>query len=142
MYDRIESHPSVRTRYTQDLIGRGDITEDDAKKAAQDFHDQLDSVFSDVKAEKGKPSEQTGITDSQKLTRGLDTSISEEQFKRLADAYANLPDDFTPNKRLKSVLKKRGGSFTDGDIDWGWGCLLYTSPSPRDGLLSRMPSSA
>ena len=28
----------------------------------------------------------------------------------------------------------------------GWGsgksCLLYTSPSPRDGLLSRMPSSA
>ena len=24
----------------------------------------------------------------------------------------------------------------------GDGCLLYTSPSPRDGLLSRMPSSA
>ena len=23
-----------------------------------------------------------------------------------------------------------------------WYCLLYTSPSPRDGLLSRMPSSA
>ena len=27
------------------------------------------------------------------------------------------------------------------DADEG-GCLLYTSPSPRDGLLSRMPSSA
>ena len=27
-------------------------------------------------------------------------------------------------------------SAQDGD------CLLYTSPSPRDGLLSRMPSSA
>ena len=28
--------------------------------------------------------------------------------------------------------------------DWleSAGCLLYTSPSPRDGLLSRMPSSA
>ena len=25
---------------------------------------------------------------------------------------------------------------------WAAGCLLYTSPSPRDGLLSRMPSSA
>ena len=24
----------------------------------------------------------------------------------------------------------------------GISCLLYTSPSPRDGLLSRMPSSA
>ena len=25
---------------------------------------------------------------------------------------------------------------------WAEACLLYTSPSPRDGLLSRMPSSA
>ena len=25
---------------------------------------------------------------------------------------------------------------------WFGSCLLYTSPSPRDGLLSRMPSSA
>ena len=41
---------------------------------------------------------------------------------------------------------------TMGDYAWeynsekiilkGKGCLLYTSPSPRDGLLSRMPSSA
>ena len=28
------------------------------------------------------------------------------------------------------------------NIDWVTCCLLYTSPSPRDGLLSRMPSSA
>ena len=27
-------------------------------------------------------------------------------------------------------------------IVMGYACLLYTSPSPRDGLLSRMPSSA
>ena len=25
---------------------------------------------------------------------------------------------------------------------WVWGCLLYTSPSPRDRQKSRMPSSA
>ena len=28
------------------------------------------------------------------------------------------------------------------NMDVAWICLLYTSPSPRDGLLSRMPSSA
>ena len=27
-------------------------------------------------------------------------------------------------------------------FDQAGSCLLYTSPSPRDGLLSRMPSSA
>ena len=32
-------------------------------------------------------------------------------------------------------------SLLDDDNPTG-GCLLYTSPSPRDGLLSRMPSSA
>ena len=29
-----------------------------------------------------------------------------------------------------------------GFLRMGTTCLLYTSPSPRDGLLSRMPSSA
>ena len=34
-------------------------------------------------------------------------------------------------------------SFSTMDLCVSWiGCLLYTSPSPRDGLLSRMPSSA
>ena len=27
-------------------------------------------------------------------------------------------------------------------LEWLYGCLLYTSPSPRDATLSRMPSSA
>lgn len=138
MYDRIESHESVRTRYTKDLIGRGDITEDEAEIAAQDFHDQLDAVFSDVKASEGAPSEQTGITEAQELTRGLDTSISEEQFKRLAQAYAELPEDFTPNKRLKNVLKNRGGSFEGGDIDWGWGELLAFGSLAEDGTYVRL----
>src|SRR5680860_1581258 len=35
-----------------------------------------------------------------------------------------------------------GDPVTGGEIDQHQICLLYTSPSPRDGLLSRMPSSA
>ena len=34
------------------------------------------------------------------------------------------------------------GDWTPRQSQLGWICLLYTSPSPRDGLLSRMPSSA
>ena len=34
------------------------------------------------------------------------------------------------------------GKFKKVDRPARKGCLLYTSPSPRDGLLSRMPSSA
>ena len=32
--------------------------------------------------------------------------------------------------------------FSGPTMGYLLGCLLYTSPSPRDGLLSRMPSSA
>ena len=32
--------------------------------------------------------------------------------------------------------------YWNGRLAYFYNCLLYTSPSPRDGLLSRMPSSA
>ena len=61
----------------------------------------------------------------------------------------------TPNfgkkslNEIKAVLKTMGLSLNMAVPDWPpesveemMSCLLYTSPSPRDGLLSRMPSSA
>ena len=38
-------------------------------------------------------------------------------------------------EKISSALDKLG-------VDYVEGCLLYTSPSPRDATLSRMPSSA
>ena len=34
------------------------------------------------------------------------------------------------------------GDTYEQDLGFVWGCLLYTSPSPRDNRVSRMPSSA
>ena len=44
------------------------------------------------------------------------------------------------NWTVKRNNKSGGEIFRDGEGNNI--CLLYTSPSPRDGLLSRMPSSA
>ena len=45
-----------------------------------------------------------------------------------------------------AIAEYSGGQFKYvGDTEDGrdfYGCLLYTSPSPRDGTKSRMPSSA
>ena len=43
------------------------------------------------------------------------------------------------SKRLMELEEALGISLF---VRQAKGCLLYTSPSPRDGLLSRMPSSA
>ena len=42
----------------------------------------------------------------------------------------------------KEVLLYQVIDSAKKDIEFLETCLLYTSPSPRDGLLSRMPSSA
>src|SRR5665647_1977067 len=51
---------------------------------------------------------------------------------------------------IRMAIDEKGGKLGGRDIEWfkvddesepAKGCLLYTSPSPRDGLLSRMPSS-
>ena len=41
-----------------------------------------------------------------------------------------------------SLTLFRSLGFDHADMEVRVTCLLYTSPSPRDGLLSRMPSSA
>ena len=62
----------------------------------------------------------------------------------LAQAW-NLAIEKSRGKSNKIILEE----FIDFDLEitlltirQSNGCLLYTSPSPRDGLLSRMPSSA
>ena len=69
-----------------------------------------------------------------------------------ASPAAILVDNFiTQSVRLQFGVKrvpyiedrtKQSPSWRGKRQRQGEGCLLYTSPSPRDGLLSRMPSSA
>ena len=40
------------------------------------------------------------------------------------------------------TLKDNSASVVDVRTELGYDCLLYTSPSPRDPSISRMPSSA
>ena len=74
-------------------------------------------------------------------------------FVNAASAQSSAAAELLKNKELS----RRSGSTMDNPYElienwptllpgqeWGAaiGCLLYTSPSPRDATLSRMPSSA
>ena len=72
---------------------------------------------------------------SARLVQAL-TADSEQLFSIMQEAdedvlIAALRNPLIDHNHLRALLGRRG-----------LGCLLYTSPSPRDGLLSRMPSSA
>ena len=56
-------------------------------------------------------------------------SLDQQDVQILGYVQAGLPTIYVPE-------------FSSELVESLLGCLLYTSPSPRDGLLSRMPSSA
>ncbi|MGZ4464617.1 MAG: multifunctional oxoglutarate decarboxylase/oxoglutarate dehydrogenase thiamine pyrophosphate-binding subunit/dihydrolipoyllysine-residue succinyltransferase subunit, partial [Nocardioides sp.] len=49
MYDLIEQKRSVRKLYTESLIGRGDITIEEAEQVLRDYQQQLERVFTEVR---------------------------------------------------------------------------------------------
>ena len=83
--------------------------------------------------------------------RDLDKSFLEgdravQDDRHLADGYRQLAttlgvafDTYLFAEPSRPIFVELNNPFRR---DRRWGCLLYTSPSPRDGLLSRMPSSA
>ena len=59
--------------------------------------------------------------------------------KKLHRWYQNVLSGFKQAEEQGHIGKDDLEVYQDGQYT---DCLLYTSPSPRDGLLSRMPSSA
>ena len=92
--------------------------------AGEDSGDKLGSAIIDgLREATDVPPKFVGIGGNSMISRGLEpifpmSELSVMGFVEIASHYKNLKN------RLNQT------------------CLLYTSPSPRDGLLSRMPSSA
>ena len=69
------------------------------------------------------------------------TIIYDAIFEPFTEALkAAIVEDITAN--LNADPRIATGEILVSEADKGIACLLYTSPSPRDGLLSRMPTSA
>ena len=62
-----------------------------------------------------------------------------EIVKEIGDDYTKLARDIDDTENFVDTGSYIFNGLVSGSI---FGCLLYTSPSPRDATLSRMPSSA
>ena len=76
--------------------------------------------------------------------------ISSDQRERLWKAVSKAKSEGLPKTAVKhlqaiydsAIEDRKFVEATRAYCTMARTCLLYTSPSPRDGLLSRMPSSA
>ena len=125
MYDLIEQKRSVRKLYTESLIGRGDITIEEAEQVLKDYQQQLERVFTEVREATSQPSGWTTVPDYPDKPAGeTRTSVDLDVLKRISDAYVTPPDGFTVHPKVMPQLQRRATSITEGPIDWGTGEIL------------------
>ena len=58
-------------------------------------------------------------------------NVKEKKLSKVAFSHVGCEKNLVDTEHMQGLLDKEG-----------YDCLLYTSPSPRDQLTSRMPSSA
>ncbi|HET7173782.1 MAG TPA: multifunctional oxoglutarate decarboxylase/oxoglutarate dehydrogenase thiamine pyrophosphate-binding subunit/dihydrolipoyllysine-residue succinyltransferase subunit [Nocardioidaceae bacterium] len=126
MYDLIEQKRSVRKLYTEALIGRGDITLDEAESALQDYRHQLERVFEEVRKAQvdGEPRYAAAPRYPAKSGAEGATAVTREVLKRIADAYLEVPEGFTVHPKVLPQLQRRAAAITQGPIDWSTGEII------------------
>ncbi|WP_371633559.1 multifunctional oxoglutarate decarboxylase/oxoglutarate dehydrogenase thiamine pyrophosphate-binding subunit/dihydrolipoyllysine-residue succinyltransferase subunit [Streptomyces sp. NBC_01259] len=138
MYTLIDKKRSVRKLYTESLIGRGDITLEEAEQALQDFQGQLEKVFAEVREATSAPS-QPHVPDVQaEFPVAVTTAVSSEVVKLIAESQVNIPDSITVHPRLMPQMQRRAASVDNGTIDWGMGETLAIGSLLMEGTPVRL----
>ncbi|MET7356951.1 multifunctional oxoglutarate decarboxylase/oxoglutarate dehydrogenase thiamine pyrophosphate-binding subunit/dihydrolipoyllysine-residue succinyltransferase subunit [Streptomyces sp. NPDC005562] len=138
MYDLIDKKRSVRKLYTESLIGRGDITLEEAEQALQDFQGQLEKVFTEVREAVSQPAQADVPAPQAEFPVHVETAISQEVVKRIAESQVNIPDRVTVHPRLLPQLQRRATMVEEGTIDWGMGETLAIGSLLLEGTPVRL----
>jgi len=141
MYDLIDAKRSTRKLYTEALIGRGDITMDEAEEALRNFQQELERAFTETKDAASAPQKVVVPAPAAETTidhAAVRTAITGETVKRIVDTQVSLPPGFTVHPRLAPQLQRRPAMVQQDEIDWGTGELLAFGSTLIDGHSVRL----
>ena len=125
MYDIIDSKRSVRKIYTEALIGRGDITLDEAEEALRSYRGHLEKAFASTHEASSAPVRRPVMEAADDTsTAAVVTAITPEVVKQIVETQTHLPEGFTVHPRLAPQLQRRAKMVGDASIDWAMGELL------------------
>ncbi len=137
MYKLIDAKRSTRTLYTESLIGRGDITPEEADGLARDYQTQLEEVYASVAnyEEEHDPNFQPPVVPN---AEDVPTFISEELVREIAATQLAIPEGFHIHPKMLPQLQKRAESINDGTIDWSTGEMLAFGSLLKEGRPVRL----
>ncbi|WP_232021109.1 multifunctional oxoglutarate decarboxylase/oxoglutarate dehydrogenase thiamine pyrophosphate-binding subunit/dihydrolipoyllysine-residue succinyltransferase subunit [Acidipropionibacterium jensenii] len=140
MYDLITQKRSTRKVYTESLIGRGDITLEDADAAMTSFRRKLETAFEEVRNATSKAQPYDSVPDyPRKKNKDRPTAISAEMMDRVATAQEVLPASFTPHPKIAPQLARRARALRgQGPIDWASAEMLALGSLVAEGLHVRL----
>lgn len=144
MYNLVEAKRSVRTLYMENLIGRGDITQEEFDQANASFQKTLEQAFVDVHEAMSHPvpllmrPDGIGTTASEKQQLTRPTAIAQEIIDAIGNAHANHPEGFSVHPKLAQLLQKRQEMSRTGGIDWGYGELMAFGSLVLEGINVRL----
>src|ERR1700723_3268135 len=144
MYDLIDAKRSTRKLYTESLIGRGDITMEEAEQALRDYQQELERAFTETRDALSRPAEPGTVTRPQMAQAGppdhraVPTAIPAETIKSIIGSQLDLPQGFTPHPRLLPQLQRRSAMIEQDEIDWATGELLAFGSTLIDGHAVRL----
>jgi len=138
MYAIIDQKRSVRKIYTEELIGRGDITVEEAEELLRDYQQQLETVFKATRDAAGSAQSWTLRSGEPQPEPDVPTAVDAEVVKRIGDAHVNLPEGFRPHRRVVQLLERRAAMAVDGNIDWGFGEILAFGSLLAEGVTVRL----
>jgi 2-oxoglutarate dehydrogenase E1 component len=137
MYDVIDRKRSVRKTYTEQLVGRGDITIEEAEEALKDYQAQLERVFAETRDASTASPVEPQMTDVLDLS-AIDTAVEQSVLDIIGRAHVELPEGFTPHPKLAPLMERRAAMVTEGGIDWGFGEVLAFGSLLLDGTPVRL----
>ena len=144
MYNLIEAKRSVRTLYMENLVGRGDITQEEFDEANARFQSSLEGAFVEVHEAMSQPvalperPAGIGTTASEKQELLRATAVPREIVEAIGNAHANRPAGFTVHPKLAQLLDKRVEMSRQGGIDWGFGELIAFGSLLVEGVNVRL----
>ena len=137
MYKLVDAKRSTRKLYTESLIGRGDITVEEAEEVLRDYQQQLESVFTAVHNTE-PANDPTWKAPVVAAPESVVTAVNESDLKKITATQSAIPDGFTVHPKLLPQLVKRTQMLDESTVDWAAGEMLAFGSLLLEGHPIRM----